>query len=114
MRGPDGHREIRSLTGMRGVAALAVVLYHLDLGQDDTGLVQHIIHHGYLAVDLFFVLSGFIMALTYSHVFVERFNINKYWKFLNHRIARIYPLYIFSTLLCFFLFVIAPGPIRMS
>jgi peptidoglycan/LPS O-acetylase OafA/YrhL len=91
--------EIRSLTGIRGVAALAVVLYHFDLGQPDSGPLQHVLHHGYLAVDLFFVLSGFVMALTYGRAFVLQPDIEGFGRFLEHRLARIYPLYLVTTLL---------------
>jgi peptidoglycan/LPS O-acetylase OafA/YrhL len=93
--------EIRSLTGIRGVAASAVVLYHFDLGQPDSGPLQHVLHHGYLAVDLFFVLSGFVMALTYGRAFVLQPNIEGFGRFLENRLARIYPLYLVTTLLAF-------------
>jgi len=95
------HGQIRALTGIRGIAATAVVLYHLDLGQRNAGILQHILHHAYLAVDLFFVLSGFVMALTYSSMFLAGGGAGSYWKFLNHRIARIYPLYLVICILCF-------------
>ena len=48
---------------------------------------------GYLAVDLFFVLSGFVMALSYGPAFGERFSLRVFAAFLWRRVARLYPLY---------------------
>ena len=61
--------------------------------------------HGYLSVDVFFVLSGFIMALTYCEMFADEGGLGGRRTraalpvFLGHRIARIYPLYIVMTLI---------------
>jgi len=96
-------REIRSLTGIRGIAALVVVLYHIDIAHANVGLFQHVLHHGYLSVDLFFVLSGFVMALTYGHLFKTERKLNYFPYFIKNRVARIYPLYLISTLLCLIL-----------
>ena len=90
--------EIRSLTGLRGVAAGYVVLYHfLSFGP---GLAGNMLRHGYLAVDLFFVLSGFVMAMTYSVDFETKYNPVSHLRFLGKRLGRVYPLYIVATLLC--------------
>jgi hypothetical protein len=56
------------------------------------------ISHGYIAVDLFFVLSGFVMALSYQHIFADNFSFASYRKFLGRRIARIYPIYFVTTI----------------
>ncbi|WP_375453995.1 acyltransferase family protein [uncultured Methylobacterium sp.] len=53
-----------ALDAMRGLAALAVVLYHLRWDWHGHDLVH--IRHAFYAVDFFFVLSGFVMAATYS------------------------------------------------
>jgi len=92
--------EIKSLTGVRGVAALYVVAYHFCGPGDFTSPLRSFVAHGYLAVDLFFVLSGFVMALNYSNLFKDGFSPSLMWKFIVRRIARIYPLYIACTL-CF-------------
>ena len=92
--------EIRALTGVRGVAALYVVAYHLDLGQQNIGLLQHILHHGYLSVDLFFVLSGFVLALTSQRLITGPITLPAMRSFIGRRIARIYPLYLCSVLFC--------------
>ncbi len=90
--------QIDSLTPLRGIAAILVVLFHL------TGLAYlqnlgeifpntSIISRGYLWVDFFFVLSGFII----THVYGERFTAGLKWsevrEFLIARIARLYPLH---------------------
>jgi peptidoglycan/LPS O-acetylase OafA/YrhL len=85
--------EVRSLTGLRGVAALWVVLFHYFTPVFLTSPLLCILGHGYLAVDLFFVLSGFVLCLNYSNFFVNGVTGKQYWNFLSRRIARIYPLY---------------------
>lgn len=85
-------QELKSLTSLRFIAAFWVLLYHfkdhlgLDLGR--FGLVAH----GYLGVDLFFTLSGFILAHVYlSEVETGRFG---YGGFLKNRLARVYPMHL--------------------
>ena len=93
--------EIRSLTGLRGVAALLVGAYHFfyatvsDPASD--GLPIVFLRHGYLSVDLFFVLSGYVMALTYAKLFATGFRAHAFADFLGRRIGRVYPAYIIVT-----------------
>jgi peptidoglycan/LPS O-acetylase OafA/YrhL len=94
--------EIKPLTGIRGIAALYVVVYHLNgFGAPASmrigGLMRPLVDHGYLAVDLFFVLSGYVMALSYGEM-VRVWDGRSYVRFLIRRIARVYPLYILITL----------------
>jgi len=93
---PD-KREIRSLTGLRGIAAIHVVIFHYFLGLPMSNPVTTFISHGYLAVDLFFVLSGFVMALNYSYLFRSTVSLRDYGTFLGRRLARVYPLYAVTT-----------------
>src|SRR3979490_2903480 len=79
--------EIRSLTGLRGIAALWVVALHLEFTR------APFINNGYLGVDLFFVLSGYVMALNYGW---PRMRLGDYCRFLRKRLARTYPLYVFT------------------
>lgn len=90
--------EIYSLTGLRGVAALMVMLYHFELGDLLTGRSQTFLGHGYLMVDLFIVLSGFIIAMTYGERFSEKLSWSEYKSYSLRRIARIYPLYALTTI----------------
>jgi peptidoglycan/LPS O-acetylase OafA/YrhL len=85
--------EIRSLTGVRGLAAAMVAFMHLSSGK--IGGIA--ITHSYLAVDLFFVLSGFVMALNYGRGFTAGFSWPAYASFLWRRFARVYPLYFAAT-----------------
>jgi peptidoglycan/LPS O-acetylase OafA/YrhL len=81
---------IKSLEGARGVAALIVALYHLKFGAAYFSAIRN----GYLFVDLFFVLSGFVIATSY----VERLHgIVDVRAFLIRRFGRLFPLLVFST-----------------
>ena len=86
-------REIKSLTSLRGVAALAVVLQHFSATAQthSSGWIPSIVPHGYMAVDFFFVLSGFIMSYTYLAAFQAQ-GFKAYGPFLLKRVARIVPL----------------------
>ena len=90
-------RDIRALTGIRGVAAIGVATYHAFAGTRVFGPITSLIDHAYLAVDLFFVLSGFVMMLTYGERFRARVRAGDMRDFLGKRVARIYPLYAFVT-----------------
>jgi peptidoglycan/LPS O-acetylase OafA/YrhL len=86
--------ELRALTGMRGIAAWMVVLYHIRLSI--AGLpapVTGFLAKGYLAVDFFFLLSGFVIWMTW----IDRFRAD-HWRvvphFLHKRVARIWPLHL--------------------
>jgi peptidoglycan/LPS O-acetylase OafA/YrhL len=88
--------EIRSLTALRAVAAGLVLCFHYvhhrygqpDLVTDWIGVVGH---RGYLAVDIFFVLSGFVLTLRYAgEVGTGHFRWGSYF---IRRVARIWPMY---------------------
>jgi len=105
--------EIRPLTGMRGVAAVSVFLSHLHDTLSDYGLAlavpewsRRLFLNGGPQVDVFFVLSGYILALNYQNWFAESVSRNAYWTFMRRRFARIYPLH-FSILLMVIAFVLA-------
>ena len=83
--------ELRALTGARGLAAWLVVLYHIRGGI--AGLppaAERILSKGYLAVDFFFLLSGFVIWLTWHDRLRTPGAIPG---FLRKRIARIWPLH---------------------
>jgi peptidoglycan/LPS O-acetylase OafA/YrhL len=97
------------LTSMRGIAAFIVVLYHLKGFLHQHAFTQSfdwMYNKGYLAVDFFFVLSGFIIAFNYKHHFEKEIKWHLLYVFIVKRIARIYPLHIFI-LLCFILIPMA-------
>lgn len=92
---------LSSLTSLRGLAAILVILFHINiicfaLAPWDSPF-GHFIQKGYLWVDFFFLLSGFIMMHVYSESFGHSIKEN-FKKFLHSRFARIYPLHLFSFL----------------
>ncbi len=100
-----GKSDIRSLTGLRGLAACWVIAYHAHEHEQARGPLAIMLHHGYLAVDVFFVLSGFVMALSYQGLFSRGITARACLTFALRRVARVYPLYIFVTLILTILFV---------
>ena len=90
--------EIRALTGIRAFAALWVVMIHLAYALP-TSLdgVRWFASLGYLGVDLFFVLSGFIISYNYWPSFVKPSAL-AYRRFLGLRLARLYPVHMFTLL----------------
>ena len=86
--------DILAFNGLRGVAAWWVVLYHFDAVVPLPNVFRGIVHDGALAVDIFFVLSGFVIALSYTRVFAERARLRDWLWFIGIRLARIYPLHI--------------------
>jgi len=92
------------LDGLRGVAALLVVAYHL-LEIHYHGGPEQPINHGYLAVDFFFVLSGFVIGYAYDDRWSpnpsrEGSGVNGFtlWTFFKRRLIRLHPMVIFGTL----------------
>jgi len=88
----------RALTAIRGIAAWWVVVFHfreaLPVGTPD--FIRRLSDRGYLAVDLFFILSGYVISLNYGHWFAaEPFSVRRYGRFLARRLSRIYPLHLF-------------------
>ena len=89
-----------ALTGIRGLAAWWVVLYHFREAIPTAGwpVIVAVSGRGYMAVDLFFVLSGFIITMTYADRF-RTFSGKDYLAFLTLRLGRIYPLHLFMLLI---------------
>jgi len=90
----DGRiNELKSLTSLRGLAAMAVVLQHFSTTAQEycSVAIPSLAPHGYVAVDFFFVLSGFIMTYVYQDSFQKR-GFHAYYPFLVKRVARIVPL----------------------
>ena len=94
------NRELKAFTGVRGIAATLVMFYHFFENDPYYGAFEPwLMRHGYLGVDLFFILSGFVMSLSYARIFQARISAADIRVFLIKRFARLYPLYIFITLL---------------
>lgn len=103
LKSAEPHREIKALTSLRGIAAMAVVMQHFSATaqQHSAVIIPSLVPHGYLAVDLFFILSGFIMSYTYLSSF-QRYGISATGDFLLKRVARIVPLNVFALALILF------------
>jgi peptidoglycan/LPS O-acetylase OafA/YrhL len=93
----SGREEIVPLTSLRGIAAMAVIAMHFSATMQEvsTGPFPSLAPHAELAVDVFFVLSGFIMAYTYLPSFSPQNSWRAYRQFLVKRMARILPLNVF-------------------
>ncbi len=90
------------LDALRGVAALIVIWYHVFEGFA-TSPVDQMLNHGYLAVDFFFMLSGFVMCYAYDDRFASGM---KFGQFARRRIRRLHPMLIVGVLLGVVAFVI--------
>ncbi|MBO9711398.1 acyltransferase [Sphingomonas sp.] len=86
--------ELKALTGARGIAAWLVVLFHLRFMMQGVGGPAGPLSYGYLAVDFFFVLSGFVIWLTYADRLRAQ-GLAGAPDFLRRRVARVWPLHLF-------------------
>lgn len=93
------------LDGLRGVAAMLVVVFHL-FETYSSGPADQIINHGYLAVDFFFVLSGFVIGYAYD----DRWGHMSTWDFFKRRLIRLQPMVVLGTLIGAFWFYFGAAP----
>src|ERR1700712_4057622 len=87
------HYEI--LDGLRGVAAIFVVTFHILEIYGGGSPVNQVINHGYLAVDFFFLLSGFVVAYAYD----DRWEKMTVWDFYKRRLIRLQPMVIMGSII---------------
>lgn len=90
---PKKHYEI--LDGLRGVAAILVVAFHVFETFALGNRFEQIINHGYLAVDFFFLLSGFVVAYAYDDRWVKMTQ----WEFYKRRLIRLQPMVIMGMII---------------
>lgn len=103
---PQSKNHYEVLDGLRGVAALLVVAFH-TLEPNDHGIrFNQIINHGYLAVDFFFLLSGFVVAYAYD----DRWPRMSQWDFYKRRLIRLQPMIVMGSLIGGALFYFQRGP----
>ena len=90
------HYEI--LDGLRGVAALLVVFYHIFEGLSFAagGTLITTLNHGYLAVDFFFILSGFVIGYAYDDRWGRSLTMGNFFK---RRLIRLHPMIVLGALL---------------
>ena len=105
--------------GLRGLAAFWVVLYHLAEGhhiETLKSLLPNVAYNvlfgwGHLGVAIFFVLSGFVMALTAHKV---RFDVENAFKFIARRLTRLAPPYYFAILITLLFIFIKSKALHLS
>ena len=100
MRNEKSRVRLHELDSLRGIACLMVFFFHhsIRFNPDDT---HWAFHYGYLGVDLFFMISGFVIYLTLDRT--------KDWKdFVFHRFSRLYPAYWLCVLLTFLAINLSP------
>lgn len=95
-----GVQQVHALTGVRIVAAMWVVLFHVrgNIASEFPWLgeaIGPVLAHGELGVDLFFALSGYVLALNYGERMGLRLDRNATVKFWWARLARVWPAYVF-------------------
>ncbi len=91
---------LTTLTPLRGIAALLMVLFHFNLmvmPLIDPAITQ-LHRRWYLLVDFFFILSGFIMVYVYGSGFAERVSGVWFRQYISARFARVYPLHLLTLL----------------
>ncbi|MEH3105125.1 MAG: acyltransferase [Sphingomonas phyllosphaerae] len=94
------------LDGLRGVAAIMVVLFHLFEPFSGGNPQRQIVNHGYLAVDFFFTLSGFVIAYAYD----GRWGRMGFGGFVLRRLVRLQPMVVLGSVLGAALFSMQASP----
>jgi peptidoglycan/LPS O-acetylase OafA/YrhL len=82
------------LDGLRGVAAILVVIFHLFEAYYPV-MANHPMHHGYLAVDFFFLLSGYVVGYAYD----DRWGKMSTWDFFKIRLVRLHPMLLLGVII---------------
>src|SRR5579872_636015 len=95
------------LDGLRGVASVLVIMFHvLETFTGGNKFIQ-IINHGYLAVDFFFLLSGFVVAYAFDDCWGKM----TIWDFYKCRLVRLQPMVIMGSLIGAALFYFQASPV---
>ena len=107
--------KIFNLQALRGIAVLLVIAYHLTkiegkYGHGE-GILPSFLTIGMSGVDLFFVISGFVMVTVTRGWFQQK---GKPVRFLYHRITRIYPVYWFYSLIVLAIYLVMPELVNSS
>ncbi|MCU7526678.1 MAG: acyltransferase [Ignavibacteria bacterium] len=103
----DSKSHYQILDGLRGVAAVMVVIFHLFEAFSEGNHLKQIINHGYLAVDFFFVLSGFVIGYAYD----DRWGKMTLKDFFKRRLIRLHPMIIVGMVIGAIGFYFSASPI---
>jgi peptidoglycan/LPS O-acetylase OafA/YrhL len=89
--------EIRALAGVRAFPPLVLVMFHFSEGHGYRNFwpLDYVSARGYLWVEFFFCLSGFILTHVYGARLTQMFTARGYGNFLKARLIRLYPLHVF-------------------
>lgn len=103
----DTKPHYQLLDGLRGVAAVLVLFYHIFEGfsfaelQNEAGDgIIRTLNHGHIAVDFFFILSGFVISYAYD----DRWKKMNTWQFFKRRLIRLHPMLIMGAIIGFLAF----------
>ena len=93
-------QRINKLDGLRGLFALFVVLFHLNKNNAPQFIVANFfVRESYIFVDFFFILSGYVISLSYDQCLHNRLD---FIHFIKKRFIRLYPLLLFTTIMYWF------------
>ena len=100
----DTKPHYERLDGLRGIAAIIVLFYHIFEGFSfaeitngaGNGIIR-VLNHGHIAVDFFFILSGFVISYAYD----DRWNKMSTWQFFKRRLIRLHPMVVMGALIGF-------------
>jgi peptidoglycan/LPS O-acetylase OafA/YrhL len=95
----NGRHHFLALDGLRGVAAFIVIFFH---GCAIFG-IPNVVNSAYMAVDFFFLLSGFVIAYAYDRRLGGKSM--TWWQFMTTRMIRLYPMLVVGTAAGLFVFV---------
>jgi len=105
------HKYLSNLTPLRGIAAIWVIFFHFNgvFIQFVNPQKSMILAKGYVMVDLFFILSGFIISHVYQESFQQGLSAGNFRRFAVARFARVYPLHLFTLILLILLIGLSGG-----
>lgn len=103
----DSKNHYEILDGLRGIAAVMVVLFHILETFTGGNHYTQIINHGYLAVDFFFLLSGYVIGYAYD----DRWGKMTIGDFFKRRLIRLHPMIIFGMVVGAIFFYFGESPI---
>ncbi len=100
MASQDKPVEIRALSGVRAIPPLLIILFHFSEGHHYTNirLFDLLVARGYLWVEFFFTLSGFVLTHVYGARLAQLFSPGGFRDFVRARLTRLYPLHLFMLL----------------